>query len=259
MKESHTDPKKLGEHPEMHRLGEHPEAHRLSEYPAPGSLPAHDDVKSAAAPLMGEVPATTDAQEARGVFRGAGWVALALLAIMVAAALIWRPRLHNDAAVMAGTDIRDVPSYSVAEVDGIIEIDSIVELTGTVSRQVSGKAAAAARAARAAATAQGAATPSAVVVYLFNTDNSEVPETASLTAVARQVAKTGKTVVVKAFTDETGNPAYNRRLSEKRARAIGDYMIAHGVPASKVKAKGYGPTHAYATNAQDRRAEVTVE
>ena len=89
-----------------------------------------------------------------------------------------------------------------------------------------------------------------MVIYLFNTDSSSIPETSSLTAVARAAHETGKTVVIK---------AYNRRLSERRAKSVSDYMVAHGVPSSHIKAKGYGPTHAYANNAQDRRAEITLK
>ncbi|MDE5692637.1 MAG: OmpA family protein [Duncaniella sp.] len=110
-----------------------------------------------------------------------------------------------------------------------------------------------------ATTVAGTIQPDAVVIYLFNTDSSAIPENSSLTAVAQAAHKTGKTVVVKAYTDETGRAAYNQRLSERRAKSVGDYMVAHGVPASHVKAKGYGPTHAFANNSQDRRAEITLE
>ena len=102
------------------------------------------------------------------------------------------------------------------------------------------------------------ATTAAPVVYLFEYASAEVPETNELTAIAEQAKKQALTLDVRAYTDESGRPAYNQRLSEKRARAIGDYLIAHGVPASKVTVRGMGPTHAYANDAQDRRAEITV-
>ena len=111
-----------------------------------------------------------------------------------------------------------------------------------------------------AAQAESAAAPApAAVVYLFATDDSAVPETAELTAIAEKAKKQGLTLDVRAYTDEHGRAAYNKRLSEKRARAVGDYLIAHGVPGAKVKVRGMGPTHAYANDAQDRRAEVSVE
>lgn len=96
------------------------------------------------------------------------------------------------------------------------------------------------------------------VVYLFGYDSSTVPETASLTAIARKATANGLSLDVKAYTDEHGRYAYNQRLSERRAKAVGDYLITHGVPAKNVKIKGMGPTHAYGDDAHDRRAEVTV-
>lgn len=96
------------------------------------------------------------------------------------------------------------------------------------------------------------------VVYLFEYDSTNVPETASLTRIAHQAQKQGLTLDVRAYTDEHGRPAYNQRLSERRANAIGKYLIAHGVPASKVSVHGMGATHKYANDAQDRRAEVVV-
>ncbi len=96
------------------------------------------------------------------------------------------------------------------------------------------------------------------VIYLFEYASAEVPETAELTAIAEQAKKQSLTLDVRAYTDESGRPAYNQRLSERRAKAIGDYLIAHGVPASKISVKGMGPTHAFGNDAQDRRAEITV-
>lgn len=96
------------------------------------------------------------------------------------------------------------------------------------------------------------------LIYLFKYDSTNVPENHQLTQMARVAKDKGLTLDVRAYTDEHGRAAYNQRLSERRARAIGDYLIAHGVPASKVSVHGMGPTHAYANDAQDRRAEVVV-
>lgn len=85
-----------------------------------------------------------------------------------------------------------------------------------------------------------------------------MPENPELTAMARVAKHKGLSLDVKAYTDEHGRAVYNQRLSERRARAIGDYLVAHGVPASKVSVHGMGATHAYANDAQDRRAEVVV-
>ena len=106
-----------------------------------------------------------------------------------------------------------------------------------------------------AQTTQAVSVPT--VVYLFAYDSSTVPENTELTAIANKAKQNGLSLDVKAYTDEHGRAAYNKRLSEKRAKAIGDYLIAHGVPASKVSVHGMGSTHAYPSDAQDRRAEIT--
>lgn len=98
----------------------------------------------------------------------------------------------------------------------------------------------------------------APVVYLFAYDSATIPENSDLTSVADQAKKTGATLDVKAYTDKHGRAAYNQRLSERRAKAVADYLIAHGVPVGKVKVHGMGATHAYANDAQDRRAEIAI-
>lgn len=97
-----------------------------------------------------------------------------------------------------------------------------------------------------------------VVVYLFKYDSSEIPETKELTDIANRAAKAGATLDVKAYTDEHGRVAYNKRLSERRAHAIADYLIAHGMPAAKITTHAMGPTHAFGSDAADRRAEVVA-
>jgi len=46
--------------------------------------------------------------------------------------------------------------------------------------------------------------------------------------------------VVEGHTDDTGSAAYNKKLSQKRADAVKDYLIEHGFPADKITAIGYG-------------------
>ena len=96
-----------------------------------------------------------------------------------------------------------------------------------------------------------------VVVYLFQYDSSKIPETAALTNIANRASKAGMALDVKAYTDEHGRVAYNKRLSERRAKAIADYLVAHGMPAAKVVIHPMGPTHQFGSDAADRRAEIT--
>ena len=75
-----------------------------------------------------------------------------------------------------------------------------------------------------------------------------------------------KTLVIEiaGHTDNTGNPAANLKLSQDRANAVREYLISKGVPADRVKAKGYGDTQPRAANDSDlnrqrnRRTEVRV-
>ena len=47
-------------------------------------------------------------------------------------------------------------------------------------------------------------------------------------------------VELSAYTDSRGSSAYNLRLSERRAMASADYLVAQGIDRSRIKAKGYG-------------------
>jgi|SRR5271166_2730488 len=42
------------------------------------------------------------------------------------------------------------------------------------------------------------------------------------------------------YTDSVGKPDYNLKLSQRRAEAVVAYLVAHGIDASLLSAKGYG-------------------
>ncbi|HEY8389203.1 MAG TPA: OmpA family protein, partial [Parasegetibacter sp.] len=71
-------------------------------------------------------------------------------------------------------------------------------------------------------------------------------------------------VQISGHTDNSGNPASNKTLSENRAKAVVDYLISKGIAAARLEAKGYGDTLPVADNnteegkAQNRRTEMTV-
>lgn len=68
------------------------------------------------------------------------------------------------------------------------------------------------------------------------------PESArTLDAVATLLrATTEVTVEVGVHSDASGSAAYNLRLSQQRASAVGGYLTKKGVAAKRVKTKGYG-------------------
>lgn len=71
-------------------------------------------------------------------------------------------------------------------------------------------------------------------------------------------------IEVAGHTDSVGNDAYNMALSERRANTVRDYLIAKGVPAERLTAKGYGETEPLADNgtedgrAQNRRVGLRI-
>ena len=65
-------------------------------------------------------------------------------------------------------------------------------------------------------------------------------------------------------TDNVGKADYNQQLSEKRAKAVCDYLITKGVDASQLSFKGYGANTPIGDNAtpegraNNRRTELKV-
>ena len=71
-------------------------------------------------------------------------------------------------------------------------------------------------------------------------------------------------IEVVGHTDNTGSHSYNMSLSQRRAQAVVDYLVAQGVDRSRIVARGVGPDQPVANNAtvdgraQNRRVEVNL-
>jgi outer membrane protein OmpA-like peptidoglycan-associated protein len=71
-------------------------------------------------------------------------------------------------------------------------------------------------------------------------------------------------VSIEGHTDNVGGEAMNLRLSQRRAEAVRDYLVAKGVSPDRLSATGFGPTKPLASNktakgkAQNRRTEFRV-
>jgi OmpA-OmpF porin, OOP family len=61
-------------------------------------------------------------------------------------------------------------------------------------------------------------------------------------AVARFKDKKLDKVVISGHTDRLGSAKYNEKLSQKRADAVKDYLVAKGVDKTKITATGKGST-----------------
>lgn len=74
----------------------------------------------------------------------------------------------------------------------------------------------------------------------------------------------GVKLSVDGYTDNTGNAAANKSLSENRAKSVKAYLIQKGIAGNRIAAKGYGDANPVASNdtkagqAQNRRIELKV-
>lgn len=63
-------------------------------------------------------------------------------------------------------------------------------------------------------------------------------------------------LLIEGHTDNVGNPAANRKLSEQRAAAVKAWLVQNGVPAAQLATAGLGDTKPVADNAaEDGRAK----
>ncbi|MBO9667444.1 MAG: OmpA family protein [Bdellovibrio sp.] len=72
-------------------------------------------------------------------------------------------------------------------------------------------------------------------------------------------------ISVEGHTDSTGSAAVNQRISEQRAKAVSDQLIANGAPADRVDSVGLGDEKPIGSNstahgrAQNRRIDLVIE
>ena len=68
-------------------------------------------------------------------------------------------------------------------------------------------------------------------------------------------------VRIEGHTDNRGSDELNERLSNDRAHSVMSYLVEHGIEASRLSAKGFGPKVPIADNgtAQGRRTNRRVE
>lgn len=71
-------------------------------------------------------------------------------------------------------------------------------------------------------------------------------------------------LVVEGHADSQGEDQHNLELSQQRAEAVREYLVAHGIAADRIVAKGYGEGRPIADNktaegrANNRRVEIVV-
>lgn len=71
-------------------------------------------------------------------------------------------------------------------------------------------------------------------------------------------------IQINGHTDNVGDDASNQRLSEARAKAVYDYLLAKNIPGERLKFKGFGESQPMETNdtpegrGRNRRTEFVV-
>lgn len=103
------------------------------------------------------------------------------------------------------------------------------------------------------------------VTFDFNSYAIKPEFRSTLDEVARTLAGYPSTMVdVLGHTDSVGSDAYNQQLSQQRAGAVADYLVARGVQGERIATRGYGETMPIASNdtefgrAQNRRVEIKL-
>jgi outer membrane protein OmpA-like peptidoglycan-associated protein len=93
------------------------------------------------------------------------------------------------------------------------------------------------------------------------------PDAQAVVKQAADYSKSGRgatRVVVVGHTDSSGSPAYNAKLSERRAKAVGDGLVSAGVNLSLIQVDWKGesqlavPTGDGVKEPLNRRATVSI-
>lgn len=99
----------------------------------------------------------------------------------------------------------------------------------------------------------------------FEFDSSELTADSTMAldgAVETLKQNPDMAVEIAGHTDSQGSDEYNQGLSERRAQAVFDYLVGHGVNGDKLSARGYGESEPVADNgteegrAANRRIEL---
>ena len=100
---------------------------------------------------------------------------------------------------------------------------------------------------------------------LFDTGQADLKNSASRTVLklVQFLQLNPKRIVrIEGYTDSTGNPEDNLRLSRDRAQAVADMLVDLGVDEKRIQVRGYGDQYPVEVNAsergraQNRRVEI---
>ncbi len=92
----------------------------------------------------------------------------------------------------------------------------------------------------------------------YELSSESVTEINELVALMKE--NTALKIEVSGHTDDRGTPEYNQRLSERRSKAVIDYMVSKGVSRDRLKVANYGESKPIKSDdlAANRRVEFKV-
>lgn len=102
---------------------------------------------------------------------------------------------------------------------------------------------------------------------MFAVNSASISESykADLASAAEVFVKYPETnIVIEGHTDDTGKDDYNQTLSEKRAKAVADFLVSKGINGSRITQKGYGeaqpkyPNDNETNRQKNRRVELGI-
>lgn len=102
---------------------------------------------------------------------------------------------------------------------------------------------------------------------LFDTGRAELKPGAERSLdqlVSFMVENPTRSVAIEGYTDSMGSDSSNQVLSDRRANAVRNALIARGIPSDRVSARGYGESSPVASNGtaagrqQNRRVEIVI-
>jgi len=107
-----------------------------------------------------------------------------------------------------------------------------------------------------AAPAPAVALPATLVLIGVTFDNNQATLRPDAIAILDRAAATLQQwgnikVEVAGYTDNWSDEAHNLKLSQSRAEAVRDYLVAKGVAADRLSARGYGESRPVADNATE--------
>jgi OmpA-OmpF porin, OOP family len=109
--------------------------------------------------------------------------------------------------------------------------------------------------------------PARSYLVFFDWDRADLTDRAR--QIVREAAENSTRVQytrieVNGYTDTSGAPAYNQRLSVRRAQAVAAELVRDGVPRESISIQGFGETHLLVPTGpnvrepQNRRVEIII-